>query len=83
MTDYVWRQLYSKHAIHVERFPKSSWSRAYGRYTEQVLNFNKEVWKTKEERNLALRDSLEMNVPKHLKPFETDLIRMHSLTLKA
>jgi valyl-tRNA synthetase len=83
MTDYVWRQLYSKHAVHVEGFPKPAWSQAYSKYTEQMLNFNKEVWKIKEERNLALRDSLEMNIPKGLKPFETDLIRMHSLTPKA
>jgi hypothetical protein len=48
-----------------------------------MLNFNKEVWKIKEERNLALRDSLKMNVPKGLKLFETDLIRMHSLIPKA
>jgi valyl-tRNA synthetase len=83
MTDYVWRQLYSKHAVHIEGFPKPAWSRAYSKYTDQMLNFNKEVWKIKEERNLALRDSLEMNVPKDLKPFEADLIRMHSLTPKA
>jgi len=83
MTDYVWRQLYSKHSVHVEGLPKPVWSRAYSKYTEQMLNFNKEVWKIKEERNLALRDSLEMDVPKGLKLFETDLIRMHSLTPKA
>ncbi len=83
MTDYVWRQLYSKHSVHVEGLPKPAWSRAYSEYTEQILNFNKEVWKIKEERNLALRDSLEMDVPKGLKLFETDLIRMHSLTPKA
>lgn len=83
MADYVWRQLYSKQSVHIEGFPKPAWSRAYSKYTEQVLSFNREVWKIKEERNLTLRDSLEMNVPKDLKPFETDLIRMHSLTQKA
>ena len=83
MTDYVWRQIYSKHAVHIERFPKPVWSRAYSKYTEQMLTFNKEVWKIKEERNLALRDTLEMDVPKSLLPFKADLIKMHSLIPKA
>jgi len=83
MTDYVWRQIYSKHTVHTERFPKPAWSRAYCKYTEQMLNFNKEVWKIKEEKDLALRDSLEMDVPKNLLPFKTDLVRMHSLISKA
>ena len=83
MTEYVWRQLYSKHSIHIESLPKPAWSQTYSKYTEQMLNFNKEVWKIKEERNLALRDSLEMDVPKSLQPFKTDLIKMHSLLPKA
>jgi len=83
MTDYVWRQLYSKHTVHIERFPRARWSRDYSKYTEQMVTFNKEVWKIKEERNLALRDSLEMNVPQALLPFKTDLVKMHSLMPKA
>ena len=79
MTDQVWRQLYSKKSIHVERFPKPIWSKAYTKYTGQLLSFNREVWKVKEERNLALRDSLEMEVPRRLEAFRADLQRMHSL----
>jgi valyl-tRNA synthetase len=82
MTEYVWRQLYSKHSIHLEPFPKPAWSRTYSKNTAQMLTFNREVWKIKEEKNLALRDSLEMNIPKSLRQFKSDLIKMHSLILK-
>ena len=79
ITDHVWRQLYSKSSIHTQKFPKAKWSKIHKRYTEAMLAFNREVWKTKEEKSLALRDPLEMQVPKKLVPFREDLIRMHSL----
>ena len=82
ITDHVWRQLYSKHSIHIEKFSKPAWSKAHSRYTEQLLTFNREVWKIKEEKKLALRDSLEMDIPKQLKPFRADLVKMHSLITK-
>jgi valyl-tRNA synthetase len=82
MSDHVWRQLYSKHSIHIEKFSKPEWSKAHSRYTEQLLTFNREVWKIKEEKKLALRDSLEMNIPKQLNPFRADLVKMHSLITK-
>lgn len=79
ITDHVWGQLYSKSSIHTQKFPKAKWSKTHKRYTEAMLAFNREVWKVKEEKNLALRDSLEMQVPRKLAPFRDDLIRMHSL----
>ncbi len=79
MVDYVWRQLYSKKSVHIERFPKAAWSKTAKRHTEEIIMFNRLVWKTKEEKNLALRDPLEMQIPKSLQPFRHDLIRMHSL----
>ena len=82
MTEQVWRQLYSKKSVHVERFPKAVWSKAHGKHTEQILAFNREVWKVKEERNLALRDPLEMEIPRTLRAFQEDLVRMHSLVMK-
>lgn len=80
MTDKIWRQLYSKTSIHVQKFPKSTWPKTHTRYTEPMLTFNREVWKVKEEKNLGLRDPIEMQVPKALTPFRDDLVKMHSLT---
>jgi valyl-tRNA synthetase len=82
MPDHLWRQLYSKRSIHAERFPKPAWSKASKRYTDQMLAFNRGVWKVKKEKNLALRDPLEMNVPKALRLFKDDLVKMHSLNIK-
>jgi valyl-tRNA synthetase len=79
MPDHVWRQLYSTKTIHAERFPKPLWPKAYKRYTGKVLAFNKEVWKVKKERNLALRDPVDINVPRALAVFKNDLVKMHTL----
>jgi valyl-tRNA synthetase len=81
LTDHVWRQLYSKDSIHLQRFPRAIRSKAYRRYTEKMLAFNRDVWRIKEEKDLALRDPLEMEVPKALAPFREDLIKMHSLIM--
>ncbi len=78
--EHIWRQLYSKKSIHMQGFPKPAWSKAHKRYTEKMLAFNREVWKIKKERNLALRDPVDVEVPKILAPFKDDLVRMHSLT---
>ncbi len=80
--EHVWRQLYSKRSIHTEQFPKPAWSKASKRYTQKMFEFNREVWKIKKEKNLALRDPVEVKVPKALAPFKGDLVRMHSLITK-
>ena len=79
MPEHIWRQLYSKRSIHTQHFPKPAWPKAYKRYTEKVLTFNREVWKVKKERNLALRDPIVVAVPRELSPFRDDLGKMHSL----
>jgi valyl-tRNA synthetase len=82
MPEHIWRQLYSKKSIHTERLPKPAWPKGYKRYTGNILTFNREVWKVKKERNLALRDPVDIRVPKALLPFKNDLAKMHSLTSK-
>jgi hypothetical protein len=47
-----------------------------------MLQFNREVWKIKKEKALALREPVEIQVPKALTPFKDDLIKMHSLITK-
>jgi valyl-tRNA synthetase len=82
LTDHIWQQLYSHKSIHVQKLPKPAWSKAHKRYTESVLSFNREVWKVKKEKNLTLRDPVEIQVPRALAPFKDDLSRMHSLVPK-
>jgi valyl-tRNA synthetase len=83
MPDHIWRQLYSASSVHAEHFPKPIWPKVHKRYTEKLLAFNREVWKVKKDRNLALREPIELNVPKTLAPFKNDLMKMHSLQTKS
>jgi valyl-tRNA synthetase len=82
MVDHIWRQLGSKKSIHTQLFPKPVWPKTHKRYTEKMLAFNREVWKVKEEKDLALREPVEVQLPKILAPFREDLVRMHSLITK-
>jgi valyl-tRNA synthetase len=83
MPDHIWRQLYSRRSVHAEHFPKPAWSKEHKRYTKKVLAFNSEVWKMKKDRNLALRDPIDLKVPRALAPFRHDLVKMHSLQTKS
>ncbi len=80
ITDYIWRKLYSKKSIHLEKFPKPKWDRRYAKYTEELTQFNSMVWKIKKERGLSLKDPIDIEIPRKLRPFKKDLIAMHNVT---
>jgi valyl-tRNA synthetase len=82
LPEHIWLQLYSTKSIHTQQLPKPVWPKTHKRHTEKLLAFNREVWKVKKDRGLALRDTLEVEVPKSLAPFKADLTKMHSLTPK-
>ena len=79
MTDYVWTALYSKHSIHSQQMPEHTGRKAKPKITDKIIAFNREVWKIKKERNIALRDPLSIEIPQWLKPYRDDLIKMHSI----
>jgi valyl-tRNA synthetase len=82
ITDYIWRKLYSKRSIHLERFPRVGWSRAYTKYTDTIIEFNSMVWRMKKEGGLSLRDPIEIEIPRGLRPFERDLVAMHNIVVR-
>ena len=82
MTDHVWTALYSKNSIHSQRMPKKTGRKTKPKITDHIIAFNREVWKIKKEKNIALRDTLEAEIPKVLKPYREDLTKMHSLIAK-
>ena len=44
------------------------------------MKFNSEVWKTKKDKGISLRENIEgIKIPKELKDFESDLIVTHGL----
>lgn len=79
ITDEIWRRLYSRKSIHLEKFPKALWSTRYCKYTEKLMEFNSRVWTLKKERNLSLKDPINIEIPRSLKVFEKDLAAMHNI----
>jgi valyl-tRNA synthetase len=79
VTDFVWRELYSKKSIHLESFPKLEFNFGLEKFTDELIEFNMKIWKTKKDRGLSLKAEIEARIPKNLKPFERDLKKMHNL----
>ncbi len=66
--------------INLEEFPKSEKINSDLSLIEKLMLFNSEIWKTKKDKVLSLRDSLKgINIPKELKDFERDLCACHNL----
>ena len=82
MTDYIWRKIYGTGTVHLERFPKPKRFDVSEKVSQSILEFNAQVWKTKRDKGLALKDPIELKIPAKLKPFEKDLVRMHHINEK-
>lgn len=80
ITDSIWKNLYGKRSIHLELFPRTRNFRISEKLSQSIIDFNTQVWKVKREKGLALRDSIEVAIPRSLKPYENDIIRMHHIT---
>jgi valyl-tRNA synthetase len=80
VTDYIWRKLYGTTTIHLEQFPKVSGYKVPAGVTQTLIDFNVQVWKAKREKGLALKEPIQVEVPKKLTPYLPDLTRMHHIT---
>lgn len=66
--------------ISFEEFPKKEKKKGTSSNVQKIMEFNSQVWKTKREKNISLREPLEgITIPKELKPFEADLKACHNL----
>ncbi len=79
ITDYIWRKLYGVGSIHVESFPDAGPYKVSKGVSQGLMEFNMQVWKTKRERGLALKEPIDAEIPKELKPYLADLSRMHHI----
>ena len=80
ITDYIYRQLYSKTSIHKETFPKKlKLKEDYSDLTEALIEFNSKVWNIKKSKGLSLKDPIDIEIPKELEPFSKDLRAMHRI----
>jgi valyl-tRNA synthetase len=80
LTDYVWRKEYGTQSIHLEAFPKAQRFDVSEKVSQSIMEFNAQVWKTKRDKGLALKDPIAAKIPARLKHFEKDLVRMHHIT---
>ncbi len=78
-TDFIWRELYGERSIHLEEFPKTEWNYGLEKLTQQLIEFNTQIWKTKKEKGMSLKAEIKTEVPKELKMFEKDLKSMHNM----
>lgn len=83
ITESIWRQLYGKTSIHLQRFPRPRWRKTLTRSTKSIIEFNRRLWKLKEELKVTLRTPIEASIPADLKPFDRDLRRMHYIIQKS
>ena len=79
ITEYLWQALYSQDSIHKEKIPDSEGMKDLTHFTQQIIEFNSKIWNEKKQKNLSLKDSVEINVPENLRQFKKDLIAMHNL----
>jgi len=79
ITEEIWRRIYSKKSIHLQRFPEAEWTTRYAVYTEKLVRFNSQVWAMKKQKNLTLKDPINIEIPRDLRVFEKDLIAMHNI----
>ena len=83
ITDFIWRKLYGtgSNSIHRELFPEAGKGlRVPKGVSPALIEFNVQVWKTKRDKGLALKEPIEIEVPKKLRPYLADLSRMHHIT---
>ena len=79
ITEYLWKTLYSKDSIHNEQLPKSEKPHNVNEHTSNIIEFNSKVWNEKKDKDLSLKDSIKMEIPKELEIFRKDLIAMHNI----
>jgi valyl-tRNA synthetase len=84
ITDYLWQELYSdtkESSIHKEQLIHLEYTsdKVDDNITKQLVDFNSRIWNEKKSKNLSLKDSIHVDVPKELEPYKKDLISMHNI----
>ena len=82
ITDHIWRRLYGTGAvtIHKELFPKAGRPRAARRGHRGSHGVQRAGLEGKEGQGVALKEPIQVEVPEKLRPYLSDLTRMHHIT---
>ena len=63
-----------------EKWPTSSTVNSQQSTINQLINFNSQIWKTKKEKGISLRDQIGgIKIPKELTPFKKDIQACHNI----
>ena len=79
ITEHLWKILYSNESIHQQKQVNVENIEEQTEITREISEFNSKVWNEKKSQNLSLKDSIKIEIPEILKPFEKDLKSMHNL----
>ncbi|MFH0832465.1 MAG: valine--tRNA ligase [Candidatus Aenigmatarchaeota archaeon] len=79
ITDYIWREMYGKKCIHLEKFEEKKNVRSKID-TELFIDLNSRIWKKKKDSGLSLKAEIgEITIPKKFKCIEKDIVATHSV----
>ncbi len=78
ITDYVYRNLYES-KVHNSKFENIINIEDVSDITNNIIEFNSNVWNEKKSKGISLRDEISFQIPENLKSYEKDLIIMHKL----
>lgn len=82
ITARIWEDIYGGD-VHGEELPRTleEWKSPLIDLGQALMDFNSDVWKTKKDQGLSLREDIPgMHVPDELEPFKDDLVRMHKIS---
>ncbi|HII34786.1 MAG TPA: class I tRNA ligase family protein [Candidatus Thalassarchaeaceae archaeon] len=86
-TDYLSTTLYGKSAVDERSFPPLTVKNDYDvttylSITNDLINFNSEIWKMKKDQGLSLKSDISnIDIPQSLTQLKSSLILMHSISI--
>lgn len=79
ITEYLWQKIYSTESIHMQKQVTKESHKDFGKYTDEIITFNSNIWNEKKSKGLSLKDSIAISIPSNLEIFKKDLKAMHNL----
>ena len=79
ITEYLWKELYSKESIHKQLQVEPESLVEQSSITKEITEFNSLVWNEKKKQNLSLKDTISIEIPENLEDYKKDLKSMHNL----
>ena len=80
ITQTLWDSLYGSESIHYQIIPEAkNYDDGLLILGNKLMEFNSRIWNSKKDKKLSLRDTINIEIPQELRPFEKDLRSMHNI----